>query len=605
MLSFSTTYNIFLTLLGAMSSTRYNPRKSPAPQSIPLQDLSRPPDSRDVADEERSQRRSRSLLERSHLPSGGRTSGQVYERLADISPGPGERYALQATSSTTQLAIPESSHPAYDDETLSPVASEDHAAFQAAMGSVGLSFDAPEPRRPRGSSVTTPSAAARSLGIITEGEGMSPLGHHRRAHTTDSESYFSPTDNDTTPLTDRAHLQPISGAVDSSTSSILRDRNSFQSIRFTDGASPGPRLGDDLLTAEAGFMRSGSTLGESPSNRSRTRSLSPSVTGASPLSRAGSVVRKMSQRVVNLSNEPEIMEPSIRRKSSIKQARLEGPPSFPAMTEYAHDEPVRSLSPTEKDLPSIFSRGARGTWQQRTSPLRGKTLGVFGPENRVRVNLCEMLVHPVTEPIILVLIVFQTVLLAIESAPSHVNDPGTKPWSHSWTNYALFVLFIIYTLEIIAKIIVSGFWFNPQEYSTINRSLGFKNAIIEQGRKLFAPSRQSTNQQTPGSMGPQQPSILRSFTSMQGERDQPGHTRQQQRIRLARRAFLRHSWNRLDFLAVVSYWISFGLSIAHIQSDRHVYVFQMLSCLRILRLLGLTSGTSVFRLYYPNTLTCD
>jgi hypothetical protein len=80
---------------------------------------------------------------------------------------------------------------------------------------------------------------------------------------------------------------------------------------------------------------------------------------------------------------------------------------------------------------------------------------------------------------------------------------------------------------------------------------------------------------------------------MQAQEDQPGHTRQQQRVRLARRAFLRHSFNRLDFLAVVSFWISFGLSIAQIESDRHVYVFRMLSCMRILRLLGLTSGTSV------------
>jgi len=577
-----------------MSSTRYDPRKSSTPQSIPLQDLSRPPDSKDVADGERSHRRSRSLLERSHLLSGGRTSGQIYERLTENSPGPSERHAQQSISSTSRFPIAESTRPAYDDETLSPVAAEDHAAFQAAMGSVGLSFDRPEPRRPRGSSMTTPSAAPHSLGIITEGEGLSPFGHHRRAHMTESESYFSPTDSDTTPLADRNHLQPISGALSPSTPSIPRDRRSFQSIRFTDGASPGPRLGDDLLTAEAGLMRSGSMLGGSPSNRSRTRSLSPSVTGASPLSRAGSVVRKMSQRVVNLSNEPEIVEQSIRRRSSIRQARLEGPPSFPAMTEYAHDEPVKSPSPTEKTLTSRFSQGARGTWQQRTNPLKGKALGLFPPENKLRVTLCEMLVHPVTEPIILVLIVFQTILLAIDSAPSHVNDPRSKPWGSSWINYALFVLFIIYTLEIIARIIVSGFWFNPQEYSTINRSVGFKKAFIEQGRRLFAPSRQPINKQTPSFIEPQQPSILRSFTSMQAERDQPGHTRQQQRVRLARRAFLRHSFNRLDFLAVVSYWISFGLSMTHIQSERHVFVFQMLSCLRILRLLGLTSGTSVF-----------
>src|SRR5437879_12984243 len=62
---------------------------------------------------------------------------------------------------------------------------------------------------------------------------------------------------------------------------------------------------------------------------------------------------------------------------------------------------------------------------------------------------------------------------------------------------------------------------------------------------------------------------------------------------MARRAFLRHSFNRLYFVAVVSYWISLWLCITGVEAERHLYVFRMMSCLRILRLLGITSGTSV------------
>ena len=75
--------------------------------------------------------------------------------------------------------------------------------------------------------------------------------------------------------------------------------------------------------------------------------------------------------------------------------------------------------------------------------------------------------------------------------------------------------------------------------------------------------------------------------------DTPGHGRQQQRNRLARRAFLRHSFNRLDFIAVVSFWISFALTTVNYENRHHVYVFRMMSCFRTLRLLGLTSGTSI------------
>ena len=63
--------------------------------------------------------------------------------------------------------------------------------------------------------------------------------------------------------------------------------------------------------------------------------------------------------------------------------------------------------------------------------------------------------------------------------------------------------------------------------------------------------------------------------------------------RLARRAYLRHSFNRMDFIAVVAYWISLALEFSGIVSQHHVYVFRMLSCLRIFRLLGLSEGMTV------------
>ena len=64
-------------------------------------------------------------------------------------------------------------------------------------------------------------------------------------------------------------------------------------------------------------------------------------------------------------------------------------------------------------------------------------------------------------------------------------------------------------------------------------------------------------------------------------------------MQLARRAFLRHGFNRLDFVAVVSFWISFVLGIFGLEHQYHLYVFRMLSCLRIIRLLGITKGNAV------------
>lgn len=203
-----------------------------------------------------------------------------------------------------------------------------------------------------------------------------------------------------------------------------------------------------------------------------------------------------------------------------------------------------------------------------------------------------MLVHPWTEPVILVLIVIQTILLAIDSAPNLLEGHRIEGWQSSWLNYAYLILFILYTLEICVRCIVSGFVKNPDEHSTVSWNVGFRKAIVEQFRKVFNPHRRQATMHTGKAIDPQQ-SITRSFTGMQLQADQPGRSRQQQRLRLARRAFLRHSFNRLDFLAVVSFWIAFVLEILQVEQRRHIYLFRMLSCLRILRLLGLTSGTSV------------
>lgn len=62
-------------------------------------------------------------------------------------------------------------------------------------------------------------------------------------------------------------------------------------------------------------------------------------------------------------------------------------------------------------------------------------------------------------------------------------------------------------------------------------------------------------------------------------------------------AFLRHSWNRIDFVSVISYWIDFVLLLTHQEiiddAGRRLLVFKMLSALILLRLLNLTDGNRV------------
>jgi Ion transport protein len=94
--------------------------------------------------------------------------------------------------------------------------------------------------------------------------------------------------------------------------------------------------------------------------------------------------------------------------------------------------------------------------------------------------------------------------------------------------------------------------------------------------------------------------IFSSATFHKAGEDEAQIFRNRHKARLARRAYLRHSFNRIDFIAVVSYWIALALELTGVMSKYHVYIFRMLSCLRIFRLLSITEGTSVIPLFVGN-----
>ena len=59
--------------------------------------------------------------------------------------------------------------------------------------------------------------------------------------------------------------------------------------------------------------------------------------------------------------------------------------------------------------------------------------------------------------------------------------------------------------------------------------------------------------------------------------------------------YLRQSWNRIDFLSILCFWISFALATAGVEKSPTLYVgiFRALSVLKVSRLLAVTSGTTV------------
>jgi len=67
-----------------------------------------------------------------------------------------------------------------------------------------------------------------------------------------------------------------------------------------------------------------------------------------------------------------------------------------------------------------------------------------------------------------------------------------------------------------------------------------------------------------------------------------------QRAQATHYAYLRHSWNRVDVIAVLSFWVMFALCIFRVENTNnyHIYIFRALSVLRAARLLTITTGTT-------------
>jgi hypothetical protein len=228
------------------------------------------------------------------------------------------------------------------------------------------------------------------------------------------------------------------------------------------------------------------------------------------------------------------------------------------------------------------------------------------------------------------------VVLTIQAAKDAFKypRPSTPGYFHEWEDYALFVIFVGFTIELLARIVVAGFVFNTDENfqtRTFSERLGNLRARLD-GRPVHAPVMQrslssSYGQEVSSESGVNgfadqdlqktdtyppvsAPSTVRTFAST-SRLLEPGLKKRQklhedvpfvralqaqraQNLNLSQqKAFLRHSWNRVDLVAVCSFWIMFGLAVTGTESRHDLYIFRALAALRSARLLTVTTGTSV------------
>lgn len=163
------------------------------------------------------------------------------------------------------------------------------------------------------------------------------------------------------------------------------------------------------------------------------------------LSVAASVIRRTSMRVVNLAGNaiPDhlsgVHHSATRPLSGIELTDASTP--MPNERQLPHTR----LSDTDDGHPHVPSDN-HATDPTSRAQLRGRTLGIFGPRNKLRLALFQLFKSSFVDPFIFLLIVLNAIILTVQSSKSVWDFPRpTAGYFHEWEDYALFGLFCIFT----------------------------------------------------------------------------------------------------------------------------------------------------------------
>lgn len=249
--------------------------------------------------------------------------------------------------------------------------------------------------------------------------------------------------------------------------------------------------------------------------------------------------------------------------------------------------------------------------------LIGKSLKMFGPKNKFRLFLYNQLNKVWVEPFTFFVIISQTLVLTfgnirnIYDGADGSDDYGGvfQDWGTSWVNWCQLIIFIYYSLVACAKAIAYGLWDDSQRKKALEQekkdvsqhsgrpfsSSGMRDKISQISNPFSSSSAQEGSRRRNVVKDiPLVPTFAQLIPGQRKDGHLPrSHTVIGPDVRVATdRAYLRSSWNRLQFIAIISYWVSLLLTINNADLKSEVFVFRLLSGLPILHLLNLTAGTS-------------
>ncbi|CAO3660618.1 unnamed protein product [Umbelopsis ramanniana] len=281
------------------------------------------------------------------------------------------------------------------------------------------------------------------------------------------------------------------------------------------------------------------------------------------------MIRRVSTRVVNLQNRRSRSDLEEDRMLQLQQEPLTGLLNANERGRLDDDiemtpVPERQLTPDydyRKDKKSAQSIGSEASHSVKQILLTGRSCHVFDPDNPLRVALARILAWSWLETLIMVIIALHAIVLFIVFWGSNQNPTPPTSFGETWDQYAIMAIFCFYTLEMVCRIIVYGFFFNPPLVALPKEGVEEDDVMDEK--------------------------------DMTNRTDNPDNTMAYIK---PPNAYLRHSWNRVDFLSVIGYWVDLILLLSHqeiLGDSQRILVFKMLSAIRLLRLLNVTNGNKI------------
>lgn len=307
---------------------------------------------------------------------------------------------------------------------------------------------------------------------------------------------------------------------------------------------------------------------------------------------------------------------------------------------YAIPVPLHADSAPYQQMPSQSSLHLVSSTKE-IPPLRGRSLGFISPGNPIRVWCRRLLLHRSLDLGMQALILLDVIILIYQAAKS-VFEPGSNllpGYFDRWEDIIRFIIFLLFTIELCMRIIVLGLIFDHQPG---RRPAGGSNAsspkpdsqsITNMGQGADFTLQQQTDQQPDAedyemdqhrrqrlSQLQQKTfagAIFQSFSSLNrtihdkmalsAPEPLPEATHwpfdftlmKQQSMLRTTQPYLRHSWNRLDMVSIISFWVMFAIESLQRRSSPNstlqspvTLTFKALSTLRAFRLLTLTKGTT-------------